>query len=74
MCGRRWKDHAKCGLDIDRPQGNKLYQAMLEDGLWNFTFELLEDCPKEQLNEKEKFYISLYQSNLYGYNSTIGNK
>lgn len=71
---KRFKDHAKCGLDIDRPQGNKLYQSMLEDGLWNFTFELLEECPKEQLNEKEKFYISLYDSNNYGFNSTIGNK
>lgn len=69
--GKRWKDHAKCGLDIDRPQGNKLYQAMIEYGLWNFTFELLEECPREQLNEKEKFYIELYQSNDYGYN---GNK
>lgn len=71
---KRFKDHAKCGLDIDRPQGNKLYQSMLEDGLWNFTFELLEECSKEQLNEKEKFYISLYDSNNYGFNSTVGNK
>ena len=30
---KRWKDHAKCGLDIDRPQGNKLYQNMIEYGL-----------------------------------------
>ncbi|MGN0992835.1 MAG: GIY-YIG nuclease family protein [Bacilli bacterium] len=30
---KRFKDHAKCGLDIDRPQGNKLYQAMLENEL-----------------------------------------
>ncbi len=71
---KRWKDHAKCGLDIDRPQGNKLYQNMIEYGLWNFTFELLEECPREQLNKKEKFYISLYDSCNYGFNSTIGNK
>ena len=71
---KRWKDHAKCGLDIDRPQGNKLYQNMIEYGLWNFTFELLEECPREQLNEKEKFYISLYDSCNCGFNSTIGNK
>ena len=71
---KRFKDHAKCGLDIDRPQGNKLYQSMLEYNLWNFSFELLEECPKEQLNEKEKFYISLYDSCNYGYNSTTGNR
>ena len=71
---KRFKDHVKCGLDIDRPQGNKLYQSMLEYNLWNFSFELLEECPKEQLNEKEKFYISLYDSCNYGYNSTTGNR
>lgn len=31
--GKRFKDHAKCGLDIDRPQGNKLYQSMIDYGL-----------------------------------------
>lgn len=71
---KRWKDHAKCGLDIDRPQGNKLYQSMIEDGIWNFTFELLEECSREKLNEKEKFYIELYQSDKFGFNSTGGNK
>ena len=70
----RWKEHAKCGLGIDTPAGNKLYQAMLKYGIWNFTWELLEECPREQLNEKEKKYIEIYQANIYGYNSTAGNK
>ena len=70
----RWKDHAKCGLGIDTPQNNKLYQAMIKDGLWNFSFEILEECPRDQLNEKEKYYIQLYQSKEYGYNTTAGNK
>lgn len=71
---RRWKDHAKCGLGIDTPQKNKLYQAMIEDGLWNFSFEILEECSREQLNEKEHYYIQLYQSNEFGYNSNVGIK
>ena len=70
---RRWKEHAKCGLGIDTPIGNKLYKAMQEVGLYNFSFELLEECPRDQLDEKEKYYIKLYQSNDYGYNNTIGN-
>lgn len=69
----RWKQHAKCGLGIDTPAGNKLYKAMLEDGLYNFSFELLEKCPRSELNEKEKFYIELYQADSYGYNGTKGN-
>lgn len=71
--GKRWKDHAKYGLGIDTPQNNKLYQSIQEYGLVNFSFELLEKCPKEQLNEKEKYYINLYQSYEYGFNSNKGN-
>ena len=71
---KRWKDHCKCGLGIDTPSTNALYNAMQKDGVWNFSFELLETCPREQLNEKEAFWISMYQSNKFGYNSTKGNK
>lgn len=69
----RWKNHAKCGLGIDTPAGNKLYKAMQEEGIWNFSWELLEACSREKLNEKEKFYIDLYQSKDFGYNTTKGN-
>ena len=70
----RFIEHAKCGLGIDTPAGNKLYKAIQEFGLWNFSFEVLEVCPQNQLNEKEKYYIDLYSSYDYGYNSTRGNK
>ena len=70
----RWKQHAKCGLGIDTPIGNKLYASMQKDNIWNFSWELLEECSKDQLDEKEKFYIELYQAYEYGYNSTKGNK
>ena len=70
----RFVEHAKCGLGIDTPAGNKLYKAIQEFGLWNFSFEVLEICPQNQLNEKEKYYIDLYSSYDYGYNSTRGNK
>lgn len=71
---KRWKDHAKCGLGIDTPAGNKLYKDMLDIGIWNFSWELLEECSKEMLNEREKYYIELYQSKDYGYNTTKGVK
>lgn len=70
--GARWAEHCKCGLGIDTPAGNKLYKAMQEYGLYNFSFEILEKCTKEQLNEKEKYYIGLYQSYEFGYNSNRG--
>ena len=71
---KRWKDHAKCGLGIDTPASNKLYKAMQEDGLHNFSWELLQACDRDELDEREKYYIELYQSKEYGYNSTAGNK
>ena len=71
---KRWKDHAKCGLGIDTPANNKLYKAIQEYGIWNFSWELLEKCEKDLLDEKEAFYIDLYDSKNYGYNSTSGNK
>lgn len=70
----RWKQHCKCGLGIEASATNVLYNSMQKDGVWNFTFELLEQCPKELLNEKEKFWIQMYQSNNFGYNATKGNK
>lgn len=72
-CRKRWLDHCKAGIGIDTPQGNKLYNAMIRDGLYNFTFSLLEACSKEELDEKEKYYIAMYNSVNFGLNSTIGN-
>lgn len=68
----RWREHIKCGLGIDTPAGNKLYQAMQKDGLQYFTFELLESCASKDLNEKERFFIDLYSSYEFGYNSNRG--
>lgn len=66
---KRWKDHCKCGLGIDTPVGNKLYKAIQEYGLEQFTFEILAECPREELDEKEKYFIKLYEADTFGYNS-----
>lgn len=69
----RFRDHMKCGLGIDTPAGNKLYKAMLDSSIEDFTFELIEECSEKDLDEKEKYFISLYQSYDYGFNSNRGN-
>lgn len=71
---KRWNEHCKCGLGIDTPPGNKLYKSMQEYGLNNFTFELIEECNQFELNEKERYFIELYQADTFGFNSTGGNK
>lgn len=72
-CGKRWADHIKAGLGIDNNGTNKLYKAMQAHGVENFTFELLESCERKLLDEKEKFFINLYQSDKFGLNVTKGN-
>lgn len=47
---------------------------MMEDGLENFSFELIEECSPEELNQKEKYFISFYSSDTLGYNINKGAK
>ena len=70
----RFKEHCKCGLGIDAPASNKLYNTMQRDKIQNFTFEILEQCSREQLNQKETFWIQMYKSNIYGLNTNKGVK
>ena len=70
----RWKQHCKCGLGIEASATNVLYNSMQRDKIWNFSFELLEECPRELLNEKEAFWIDTYSSNIYGLNTNAGVK
>lgn len=44
---------------------------MREDGLENFKFEVIEECPKELLNEKEVYWINEYNSLETGYNMNV---
>ena len=67
----RWKDHIKAGLGIDTPN-NMLYAAMMKDGVENFTFEVLEECERSELNDREKHYISFYGAQEWGYNMRKG--
>lgn len=68
----RFCEHAKCGLGIDTPAGNKLYKSMQEYGIQNFSWQIIEKCKREELNEKEKFFINLYNAVEFGLNSSKG--
>jgi len=68
----RFKQHCKAACGIDTPAGNKLYKAMQEYGIQISSWDVLEPVPAIQLNEKEAYYINLYDSKNYGYNSNIG--
>lgn len=49
-----------------------LYRAFRKYGIENFTFSILEECKICFLNEKERYYITQYDSFINGYNMTLG--
>lgn len=70
--GNRVLAHIKGALGILTIADQRIHHAMMEKGIQNWIFELLEKCEKSQLNEREKFYIGYYQSNEFGFNKTVG--
>lgn len=70
---KRWKEHC---LDYQRTEINQhrpLYNAMQKYGIDNFHIDILEEnIPEEQLNDKEKFWISKLDTYYNGYNATLG--
>lgn len=66
---KRLYDHRKSNRD-----DSYFHRAIEKYGKDNFTYEVIEECSPEQLNEREKYWIAFYQSHNreYGYNSTLG--
>lgn len=71
---RRLTDHIKSAIGIETIANQRVHDVMREKGIWNFSFELLEACEKNELGDREKYYIDFFQSNepLYGYNVVSG--
>lgn len=67
----RLKDHIRAGLAYE-PSSNRLYADMQLALPENFTFEILEEVPREQLDEREKYWIEFYGTQLYGLNTMRG--
>ena len=63
----RFRQHIKRGIGADPPTQNKLYPAMLKDGVENFTFEIIEECPATKLTEREKYYTDIFEAQSFGY-------
>ena len=64
---QRWEEHlyktSKCSL---------IKYALFKYGKDNFIFEVLEECSREELNEKEQYWIEKYDTFNNGYNLTKG--
>ena len=62
--------HSNKKDDLDKA----LYRAMRKYGIDNFSYEIIEECPKEKLKEREIYWISYYNTyeNREDYNETPG--
>lgn len=67
---KRWNAHRVRSQNDDYP----LYRAIRKYGLENFTFEVIEECNIDSLDDREKYWIAYYKSNNpnNGYNLTAG--
>ena len=63
----RWRQHIKRGIGAEAPTRNKLYPAMLSIGAHNFTFEIIEECDRNLLNEREDYWQDYFKAKEFGY-------
>ena len=63
----RWKQHIKRGIGAETPTRNKLYPAMLELGVENFTFEIVEEVDRSKLNDREDYWQEYFHAKDFGY-------
>ena len=64
--GRRWRQHMTAEDDI------YFHKAIQKYGVENFEWEVIEQCKKKDLDEREIYWIEYYDSFNKGYNCTRG--
>lgn len=70
-CGYRFLQH-KRELNKNRHSNEHLQAAWNKYGAAAFEFSVIEAAPRTQLPEREKYWISHYNSFLDGYNNSLG--
>ena len=63
----RWKQHIKRGVGADTPTRNKLYPAMMSVGVENFSFEIVEECDRALLDQREDYWQDYFKAKEFGY-------
>lgn len=66
---QRWKSHISYADNntYDYP----LYKSIHKYGIESFTFEIIELCNKQDLNNREQYWINYYDTYNNGYNMTL---
>ena len=61
----RFKQHINAALNNN---STELHQAMKNLGVEHFKITLLEECPNNNIEQREKYWIQYYDSCNNGYN------
>lgn len=62
----RLREHQRC------EGASHIHSAIKKYGLENFSFQVLEECSAEELDDKEIKWVSIYNSFKNGFNETPG--
>lgn len=69
----RWKTHIQSAKNPNNKDYNsEFYTDIRNMGVNNFCFDILEECQVTDLDKKEIYYISIFDTYKNGYNRTHG--
>ena len=68
----RIADHFKSSIGIKSIADQAVHHAILKEGFWNWSIEVITYCDKDKLSELEKYYIEFFKSQEFGYNKNSG--
>lgn len=69
---KRIADHFKSSIGIRSIADQAVHHAILKEGFWNWSIEIITYAEKEKLNELEKYYIEFFKTQEFGYNKNSG--
>jgi group I intron endonuclease len=69
---QRWIDHKRRAKKNSTRHSFKLYNSIRKYGWENFKKEIVEVCDPDELNDREIYYINLYDSINFGLNGRGG--
>lgn len=64
----RWEQHRRNAVAKAKVRKYALYRDMRRYGINNFAFEVLEECSKFKLDEREQYWIIYYSKLGHLYN------
>lgn len=68
----RWQNHVKAAMGLGGVAESQFQRALKKYGIDKFTWEVIEEVNKDDLTNREKYWIMFYDTKTYGYNQREG--